>query len=326
MNKNIDQLSTANQDELDKWFNELNDDAIEIINTNHCDDVKNENLMDDSDKNNIFTNCICIEDILKKIPENMPSNVIMQYECSIAHYIQVLVDGFFTGKLIMYKKNDTIPSFEVLQNVMEYFEWISKASEILAKRINQEILEFKSDDKFKPQIRRSSYNFCARYTQCKNYYSKYEIPTCKEHHYVHSILKYDVDSVINYLSYIIKNKINMTMEEFDDLRLSIKTICYVTRHMAKEINYIDYITKNNSETFHRNNPIEIKKKRLSTNHIKKSLKEKYDVISCDKYNTNINNSVKHISNKRNFWKKHNKKNNENTYGFTKNRFSVLSEI
>lgn len=53
----------------------------------------------------------------------------------------------------------------------------------------------------------------------------------------------------------------MTKEELNNLYLSIKTICYVTRHMEKEISCVDFITKNNSETFHRNNPIDINRKK-----------------------------------------------------------------
>ena len=252
----------ACSDELDDWFNELDDKTIEIINKNLIkeEEPDKENLIDikqpPNDETAEMTKCICVDDILKKDPSSFTSNELIQYECSIAYFIQVLMEGSINNKIKSSKIYDNDLTFEKIQSIIEYLEWISLACETLAKKIGQELLVFEED---KPSIVRSSYNFCIKYTQCKNFYSKYETPNCKEHHYVHSLLKYDIDSVIAFLKYVIKNNIVMSKEELNNLYLSIKTICFVTRHMAKEISYIDYITKNNSETFHRNNPIEINK-------------------------------------------------------------------
>lgn len=311
-------------EELDCWFNELNDNTIEIINTDDCKKGEPSIICDEKNSED-YSKCICIDDIIKKKQEFMPSNEIIQYECSISHYIQALMEELPFQKSRFHDRFNKLPSFDILQSIKEYLEWISKACEILAKRINQELLEHKTDNKDKPKIVRSSYNFCKKYTQCKNFYSRYEPPTCKEHHYVHSILKYDVDSVINFLSYIIKNKIDMTIEELDDLRLSIKTISYVTRHMSKEISYINYITKNNSETFHRNNPIEIRKKKFSKVKDHLQLRDENGVSYRNELKTNNNLHVmKQKSNRGYTQKKRNimEDNNE----FSENRFSVLSNI
>lgn len=260
----------ACSDELDDWFNELDDKTIEIINKNLIkeEEPDKENLIDikqpPNDETAEMTKCICVDDILKKDPSSFTSNELIQYECSIAYFIQVLMEGSINNKIKSSKIYDNDLTFEKIQSIIEYLEWISLACETLAKKIGQELLVFEED---KPSIVRSSYNFCIKYTQCKNFYSKYETPNCKEHHYVHSLLKYDIDSVIAFLKYVIKNNIVMSKEELNNLYLSIKTICFVTRHMAKEISYIDYITKNNSETFHRNNPIEINKKKITSKKI-----------------------------------------------------------
>ena len=256
-------------DELDDWFNEQDEQTIEIINNNlnthvrgaagensDCtEQVKTETYEEDPIVD-AATKRICVEDIIKKDPHILSSFEAIQYECSIAYFIQVLMEGS-TNKT---KKthNDGL-TFDKMQSIVEYLGWISLASGVLAKRINQEVFIYNMDN---PMIIRSSYNFCNKYTQCKNFYSKNEAPNCKEHHYVHSLLKNDVDSVISFLKYIIQHNIFLTHDELHNVYLSIKTICFVTRHMAKEISYIHYITKNNSETFHRNNPFELNKKKI----------------------------------------------------------------
>jgi len=124
---------------------------------------------------------------------------------------------------------------------------------IKSKRINQESVVYNNPDQ---KIIRSSYNFCAKHAKCKNFYN-FDNPeasiTCNDHHFVHSVLKNDVDSIINYLVYVLTNKIDLSLENVNDFQLSIKTIGFVTKHMAKEILLVDIKTNSNSELYHRNN-------------------------------------------------------------------------
>jgi hypothetical protein len=267
--------------DLGNWFNELDEKTIEVLNESLIseelesgelnDPVELDNSTDmvcpfqmsecDNEDSTENTKIIIVDDILDKDPNILSSYEVMQYECHIAYFVQVLMEGSNgNNKIKSNKSYDNELTFDKMQSIVEYLSWISFASEILAKKINQEVLVYNPE--LKPSIVRSSYNFCTQYTRCKNFYSKHEIPTCKEHHYVHSLLKYDIDSVIIFLNYVVENKFTMTKEELNNLYLSIKTICFVTRHMSKEISYIDYITKNNSEAFHRNNPIDLVKKKI----------------------------------------------------------------
>ena len=272
--------------ELDSWFNELDEKTIEIINNNlmkeeeesdndilldnkhnHVSidkDNKNELALSDDEVTDITVKYINVDEIIAKCPESLSSNDLIHNVCSIAYFVQVLMEGSANNKFKSLKTFNTDLSLEKIKSIIDYLRWISTISETLAKRIGQEIMCYKNEGI--PVIIRSSYNFCTKYTQCKNFYSIRETPVCREHHYVHSLLKYDVDSVIMFLEYIVKNTITMTNEELNNLYLSIKTICFVARHMGKEISYIDHVTKNNSEKFHRNNPIEIisKKKGVTT--------------------------------------------------------------
>lgn len=251
--------------ENDTWFNELDDNMIEIIDNNK-DVSKSENMFDDNDENIKY---IYIDEIINKNIDDYTSNEILQYECSIAYFIQVLIEGTTNNKIRTSKKYDKNLTFEKMNGMIEYLEWISNASKILALRINQKIIKYIPS--YIPIIIRSSYNFCSKYTQCKEFYSKYNLPTCKDHHYVHATIKYDIDSVIFFLQYILKNSIQINDEDFNNLYLSIKTISFVTRHMAKEISYIDFIMEKNSEFFHRNNPSELKKNKKDDKAFKKNI-------------------------------------------------------
>lgn len=182
---------------------------------------------------------ICVDDIILTDPKKLTAHDLLQHQCTVAYFVQVLVD----------KKQDELQNH--LDNIKEYLQWISKCSKNLATRIGQTLT--------KPSIEgitRSSYNFCRDSVQCTRFYDLSNKPTCNYHHYVHAQLKSDVDSVIRYITqYTDKNE---TLD-IKNIVSSIKTICFVTRHMAKEIHYFhnvisDLVPGNNvSEAYHRNN-------------------------------------------------------------------------
>ena len=320
------QPNTSQEDEMDSWFNDLDDKMVEIINNNLIkEEESSDNEFSGYSAETIaepteIQEYLYIEDIINKNSSELTSNEVIQYECSISYFVQVLMEGSNVHKIRSIKVHDTNLTFDKIKDIISYLSWISTASDVLSKKIGQELIPYYPEDR--PFIVRSSYNFCTRYTQCKNFYSKHEKPTCKEHHYVHSLLKYDVDSVIAFLNYVIDDQIILNNEEMDNLYLSIKTICFVTRHMAKEISYIDYITKNNSETFHRNNPIDLNKKRVTvrksfgeSDHDGQRYRQDYK-RNRDNYNNNNNsyNRRSERSYRQNF-------NNDSAPGFRDNRVS-----
>lgn len=285
----------ASNDEHDSWFNDIDEGSVEIISPlqlgplvspsqpelrlesdlnpdpslspdanphagmNHPDHMD----IDMSEQGPIKS--ICVDETITKDPAALSSYVVLQCECSIAYFVQVLMEESVSG--IKHRTDEDINglSFEKMTHISEYLQWIYQASLNLSQRIGQETLSYQPDGP--PSIVRSSYNFCTKYTQCKNFYSKHETPTCREHHYVHALLCYDVASVIEFLNYVVREQVLITQTELNNLYLSIKTICFVTRHMAKEISYINYITKNNAETFHRSNPIELHRRKFGSKPI-----------------------------------------------------------
>ncbi len=258
---NLSEETCANNSGLDDWFNELDEESMEIINKNLIlEEELKEELVTDID-NITETEYIYVEDIINKNSIDMDSFTIIQYNCGLAHCIKSLMDyiknnfnfeyghsdkinyNTISSQSDTFKPNinylnDTNDFFEMdkLNDIIIYLKWISNSSIILSNRIGQSIIQYDHSAKVGiPAIIRSSYNFCTDATRCKNFYNKNEIPTCTKHHYVHSLLKYDIDSVVAFLTYIINENIQITKEYFDDLYLSIKTIYYVSKHMQKEI-------------------------------------------------------------------------------------------
>lgn len=238
-----------------EWELNLEGYTIDII-----DSIKIQNVTP-ANNENIEVENIYVEDIIACKPEQLTITNIINHQHSLTFFIQSLLEGSTIDTIKTRKNHDNTLSKNKIYDIINYLKWISNASLYLAKKINQPLLQYKSENK--PNLVRSSYNFCQKYTNCHNFYCKNLEPTCRDHHFVHSILKHDVDSIIYFLSNVLKNNIQMNNEEKNNLQLSIKTLCFVTRHMSREINHIDNITNKNPELFHRNNiNSQTKKKRF----------------------------------------------------------------
>src|ERR1700733_14741234 len=270
----------------DEWGNEFDEKTVEIISRDfiieETDSEHFEYLSDSIDIeqiNGFEIEHIVIEDIISKNPREMLAFEVIQNECSLAFFIQVMMEDICNTNSLGYQNELNL---DKLNDIIIYLKWISDASKVLATRINQNLLstyqnKFKN---MKPTIIRSSYNFFNSYLQCKKFYCRNDIPTCTDHHYVHSLLNFDIESILNFIKHALDTSLKLTSDEINNLYVSIKTICYITKHMAKEIGYIDYITKKKSEFFHRNNPIDFDRKKIPNN----SLKQIIDDRNLRRYN------------------------------------------
>lgn len=269
---------TDSQPDIDSWFEEENSKAESLPDketSENCNPIKFVDTCSNSSVNteeNPHVEVVYVEDIVNEDIHKLESNKLIQYECCVSYFIQLLLEGVQNHRIRTSKKHDQGLTTDKIKDVVFYLQWISNVSEYLADKIEQPLIESSSTSKsygtssfydpfWRPPIIRSSYNFCREYTNCKKFYNKNELPSCTEHHYVHSLLKYDIDSIIGFLNFILKNDLTLSENEMNNVHLSIKTICFVTRHMAEEISYIDYITKNNSECYHRSNPVDFLRRR-----------------------------------------------------------------
>lgn len=286
-------------EEYSDWSIDLNNQAIEITPVEpKVDDlcaVKKMKL----DNANYDITSICVEDVIAKNIENLTAFEIIHYEYSVIYYVQnLLVSAVPTTQEppLSPRQQTIVMDEDLLITVIEYMTWVLDASELLARRIGQELLPIEGSN-----LVRSSYNFCPRNVQCKSFYCKNELPTCKDHHFVHTLVRHDIQSVILFLNNIIQTQTIVSSNDHSNLLSSIKTICFVMRHMSKEIQSIESNTGNNSEFYHRNNPADFtRKKNIKVEH--KLYKKK-------------STGIRYMSNN----------NDKKSYFTRSNKFSILAE-
>lgn len=176
-----------------------------------------------------------VEDILTYDVRLLTSFELIKQERTICSFLQILLEHKFDI------------DNEILLDIRSYLQWVYQASDELAKRIEQPPII--KNYGHVGQITRSSYNFCSNGAQCKDFYCENE-PTCKLHHYVHSILCSDIRSTIFFIDNVLSGQLDIDVNE---IIKTIKTFCFITCHMFKEIHYIDVVTKSNCDKYHRNN-------------------------------------------------------------------------
>ena len=205
---------------------------------------------------------VVVEDIINLDITKMKTIDILHYQSYLAYYLH----SVFIGS---EKKNNVISMNSAMSGTMNdlpidyiigILNWLSKCTTLLAERINQKLISLPEEEfterslpKGTQTLVRSFYNFCERGPMCIGYYSLKREPTCTNQHYVHSILKYDIDSIKNFLE-----SHRQDYQSFlNDINVSLRTILFVINHMYKEINYIDYYSNGESEKLHRHNPMEL---------------------------------------------------------------------
>lgn len=338
-------------DDTHDWSDQSNNEYTELVieqklNLNpDPEDI----LYDQYDQNNMIdqntpfdddgeSDYIFMEDIVDKNPITLETICIIHYECAMAYSIKSLIDNI---KNDMNYKPLLTKSIEKINDIIIYIKWINNASKILADKIGQSLQQNEyeypkysvshiddsgfisrtgsdlrnSSHNSVPAIIRSSYNFCLNFTKCKNFYDKDELPTCKNHHYVHALLKYDTDSIISFLEYAHKENLKMTKDIIDNLYSSAQTIYFVLRHMHKEISHVNFFTENNCEIYHRNNPFDThKKNRKKPLFVSNSNKNKKNNMHTYPRNKSIPPSLNLNSN------------SNSTSNSNSNRFAVLSNF
>ena len=96
--------------ELDNWFNELDEKTIEIINNNLMkeedepdnvfisDNRSDSTMSNDEDRADITIKCVDIDEILFRRTESLTSDELIHDECSIAYFVQLLMEGASNNK------------------------------------------------------------------------------------------------------------------------------------------------------------------------------------------------------------------------------------
>jgi hypothetical protein len=218
---------------------------------------------------------IDVDEILKIEPSELLIYDILKCQAALAYFSQSLYESDVENKSSTYHK---------LKDIQTYYQWITKSSEYLAKNINQTLSVIQNT---KPNVLlRSSYSFCRNGYKCERFYNDHEI-TCREHHYVHNQVKHDADSLISFIGTVERE---LSDDDFNNIYMSIKTLCFVIRHMFKEFSYINAMTNGNPQKYYRNYNSSVGES-LTDKEIKhKSPSQLTRNIKSDAKSTNIHNN------------------------------------
>jgi hypothetical protein len=235
-------------------------------------------------KDEVIDRKLNVDDLLQTNPDLYDSCTLMRHNCALSLYVQTLAE-----KTINFKNRGPLANHMTqLNDICNYLDWLGNGCDVLAKRIGQVRCEkIVVQPATKPTITRSSYNFCQKTSQCKDFYVGNSEPRCTEHHFVHSILKSDIDSLTTFVRYCTGNIVEILDTDYDNIFSSLRTICYVTRHMAKEIANVEIGSGSSSEAYHRNNPANYNKKKLGTDGTK--FRSNFDIFSKSMVTTTKNN-------------------------------------
>lgn len=162
-----------------------------------------------------------IEDILLLDINKLDSITLINYNTYCIYFAQKIF-------------NDHIENINyIMSDLLDYLVWMSRTSSLLSKKIMQPKIH---KDKNKNVIIRSSYIFCDKNIECQNFYGKAK--SCNKHHYVHSLVKNDIDILISFMKNKIENNISFSNNDKLDIAISLKTLYFVFVHMATEANHI----------------------------------------------------------------------------------------
>jgi len=194
---------------IDKYINILNKDDlnenknIEIININEYNyNIKIKEITE------LYNNTNEIDNIKKTSSLN-----ILKKELEI---IKLLTKYFLQNKIIEY--NFIIISLKLLLILSEH----------LRIRINQKKIINKNNNNI---LKRSSYKFCLYKQNCMYNYNKKCKYICYQDHYVHNMVSYDLELLINYINNNNENNNNDNKE----ILKTLNTLNYVIAHMESEL-------------------------------------------------------------------------------------------
>ena len=241
--------------------------------------IENNNLSDyDSDedyKNNDVTSNIDIEEsnfsidnekILIKINEIININNFKKYNS-----IEILkMEDLIISYLNKYVVQNNILQKKFFINMLTWLELSSNdlSNRIKLKKITHSFLNSKI-----PSIPRSYYKFCNFKDSCQyNYDDKKE--GCYADHYVHNMVRADIEALIKYIN---SNSDSDIVIHNKEIIKCINTVSYVIHHMYDELKNVCLYCKNkkNIDKYHKNRHVSIKKfkGKKNNNKNKKFLKK-----------------------------------------------------
>jgi hypothetical protein len=232
LNENSDNNNDNINNNINNSDNNDNDNNNNNNNDNNSDNNDNNNNQNDDDNENNYN--IKIKEItelynnnnkMKEINASSSLNILKK-ELEI---IKLLTKYFLQNKTMEY--NFIIISLKILLLL----------SENLRIKINQKKIINKNNLNI---LKRSSYKFCLYKHNCMYNYNKKCKYVCYQDHYVHNMVSYDLELLINYID---NNNNNNNECNNKEILKTLNTLNYVIAHMESELKMKCLYIKNETE-------------------------------------------------------------------------------
>jgi hypothetical protein len=160
--------------------------------------------------------------------KNNINNITIDYEQNSLELLKIEDELIFYLHKYCLKTHDINNDFIIKMLVL-----ILDISSILKKRVKLPDFSFKFNDKNKNDLKRCSYKFCKFKENCNYNYCKKKC-ICYQDHYVHHMVNFDIQQILDYLNISNNNPLTSNINHTEILK-SIKTLAFVINHMKNEL-------------------------------------------------------------------------------------------
>jgi len=200
-----------------------------------------EDNTDTTDKNdNIKNSFIDIDKILGSDVNDLKDLEILEYQTSISSnlrkQIKYTIDNF--------DKNNNSNSNIDFKDLIRKLEWLKLGSSYLSNKIG--LRQYHHEPRKKNKLfPRSSYKFCNYNYECDFNYNIQKYKGCFAQHYVHNIVRADLNALINCIKKVNNSKnFTIDLEFLREFKKSLNTISFVINHMYEELKNITLVSEN----------------------------------------------------------------------------------
>jgi hypothetical protein len=167
-----------------------------------------------------FNNNVDVNNKLDYYKKNIDS-INIDYQQNSLELLKIEDELIFYLHKYCLKTHDINNTF-----IIKMLNLILNISTVLKKRVN--LPDFNINDKNKNELKRCSYKFCKFKENCNYNYCKKKC-ICYQDHYVHHMVNFDINQIINYITQ------NLQSTNHLEILKSIKTLAFVINHMKNEL-------------------------------------------------------------------------------------------
>lgn len=218
-----DEIQKSMNSEIQKGMNDENSlkniSWIESVEQELSSSIDTKTFMCSSLNDKLNNNFMDVNNLIKLKYSDLCDLNIMEYQTSIINYLR---------RQLKTKENDKLNIDDLLLKL----DWLLNTSKYLSDKIGLQTFQHKNNGD--NMVSRSSYKFCDYNFECQFNYNLKKHCGCFAQHYVHNLVRADIEALKMYIS---NNKTNINENDYkiDEIRKSINTISFVIGHMYEEL-------------------------------------------------------------------------------------------